>query len=292
MLAAFIAFALAGCGQGGGAAPAPLVTAPGAGAIGYATVSGGRGQARSIDEYPAGSTSPLRTIAELGGASIRFDVLGTLWSDRIGSYAGYHPDGSSAGEINLPGALLSFDGSGNLYVATCCSVDVYAVGAANTVTLSRSIAISSYACSAAADGAGNLYVATCTADLTGTRFGSVSMYAPGANGNAAPLVTDTTATGPLTVDPSGNLFAAYAGTVGVWPAGSFGSAGPSRTLPLPAGLRIADVAVDRGGSAYVVAWPLSAGRFPPATLFYVAAGARSATTLRSGAIDAVTVPLR
>ncbi len=118
------------------------------------------------------------------------------------------------------------------------------------------------------------------------------MYAPGANGNAAPLATDATATGPLTVDPSGNLFAAYAGTVGVWPAGSFGTAGPSRTLPLPAGLQIADIAVDRGGSAYVLARPSSADRFAPATLFYVAPGASSAATLRSGPIGAVTAPLR
>jgi hypothetical protein len=128
--AAVAALALGACAGGPGAAPAgpsstPIPSPPSLSVLGYALQSGGRSTPRVLDEYPVASTSSARSFQELGGAAIRFDPSGTLWSDQIGSFVGYRSDGSNAGMMNPQDQLLAFDvrgiaadRAGNAYVVT------------------------------------------------------------------------------------------------------------------------------------------------------------------------------
>jgi hypothetical protein len=290
------AFALTSCGGGSGPSavvtPQPTPAPQDFSGIGYALASGGRSQPRMLNEYPSASTAALRTFTELGGGSIRFDANGNLWSDNIGWFTGYRPDGSSAGQIMLSGSLLSFDARGTLYVASVRSVDVYAVGANDATTLLRSIITSDFPCTAAADAAGNLYVATCLNDPSGTVYGNVSVYTPSADGPVASMVTNAVARGPLTVAPSGDVYAVYNGSIGVWNAGTFGAGVPNRMLPVAASDRIMDVAADRNGNLYAVTRPSSGGFGATRALLYFAAGSATATILQSGALGAVATPPR
>jgi hypothetical protein len=241
-----------------------------------------------LTEYPLGSTIATNTFAENGGAGIRFDPSGTLWSDRIGDIAGYRPDGSSAGTIFGPsGSLRSFDVQGRMYIASARSVDVYVLGAANAVTLVRSIATAAFACSSAADGAGNVYVATCSAGPQGPIWDNVVMYGPSASGNAAPLAANAGTTGPVAVDHAGNVYAMYSGVIGEWAAGTFGPGAPSRVLSIASGSTVLDVAVDHAGNVYAVTTP--APFFSGSSnLVFFAAGSTTATPLQAGLIGGVT----
>jgi hypothetical protein len=291
--AALAASALCGCGGGQGAAPAgpaatPIPSPPSLSVLGYALQSGGRSSPRVLDEYPMASTSSTHSFQEFGGAGIRFDPSGTLWSDQIGGFTGYHPDGSSAGTMNVQDALRAFDARGMLYAASCCSINVYVVGIGNAAVLLRSISTTpSFACSAAADGAGNLYVAFCTAAIGGSQWTNLYEYGPNASGSAAPIVTNTTATGPVTVDDAGNVYAPYNGAIGIWPAGTFSAGAPARTLPIAPGNAVTDIAADRAGNVYAITRPVSGGLFVTRTLLYFAAGSATAVTLQSGQIGSV-----
>jgi len=243
-----------------------------------------------LDEYPMASAASTRSFQEFGGAGIRFDPSGTLWSDQIGSFNGYHPDGSSAGTMNVQDQLRAFDARGMLYAASCCSVNVYFVGIGNAAVLLRSITTTpSFACSAAADGAGNLFVSFCTAGPgVFSIWSNLDEYAPNASGAAVPLVTNAVATGPVTVDAAGNVYAAYNGSIGIWQAGTFSAGAPDRTLPIAPGNTITDIAADRAGNVYAVTRAVPSSLSAPRTLLYFAAGSASAVTLQSGAIGSVT----
>ena len=293
----FIAAALAApllvaCGGGSGAAPAagpaatPIPSPPSLSVLGYALSSGVYGTPRVLGEYPLASSTPMRTFTELGGTAIRFDPSGTLWSDRIGQYDGYRADGSSAGSLNPPDQLLAFDVHGVLYAASCCGLDVFSVGSGNTTTLVRSIVMTT-ACSAAADGAGNIYVSTCRAGPTGPQWSPVSQYGPSANGSATPISVNNTAHGPITVDHSGNVYAPYNGSIGIWNAGTFGAGTPDRSLPIAAGNAVNDLAADRAGNVYVITRPASSNLSLPRTLLYFAAGTVTPVTLQSGDLGSV-----
>jgi hypothetical protein len=294
VVAALGALAFAGCGggQSGGTPPVTVPSAtpspPSLSVLGYAVQSRTSSQPRVLTEYPLGSTIATNTFAENGGADIRFDPSGTLWSDHIGDFVGYRPDGSDAGRIfGLSGTLRSFDVQGRMYVASCCwSLDVYVLGAANAAALVRSIAIPAFACSSGADGAGNVYLATCTAGPQGRIWNNVVMYGPGASGNAAPIAMNAGTTGPIAVDHAGNVYALYGGGIGEWTAGTFGPGAPSRVLSIASGTIVFDMTADRAGNVYAVTNP---GPFfsGSSTLLFFAARSNVATPLQAGLIGSV-----
>jgi len=291
--ALLVAPALAGCGgqavtSGAGPVATPIPSPPALSVLGYALESGGRSTPRVLSEYPQASTAPAHAFQELGGGMIRFDPSGTLWSDQIGSFAGYRPDGSSAGTMNVQEQLLSFDVRGLLYAVSCCTIDVFAVGSNNVAVLVRSITPSfSGPCSAVADGAGNVYVSFCRAGPTGEQWSNVYEYGPSASGTATPIVTNPIATGPVTVDAGGNIYAPYNGAVGIWSAGTFGAGAPDRALPIAPGNAVLDIAVDRAGNAYVLTRPVGSDLSLPRALLYFAAGTTTATTLQTGQLGSV-----
>ena len=291
---ALVVFVLGGCsgGPGGGSAvtvPVATPSPPPLDILGYAVVTSTATESRVLKEYPLGSTIATRTFTELGGAGIRLDTAGTLWSDHIGDFVGYRSDGSSAGNIfGLSGSLRAFDVRGKMYVATCCSLDVYPPGASTVAALERSITTTAFACSAAADGTGNVYLAQCTTGPSGNIWQSLRMYGPTASGNTPPSVTNAAATGPVAVDHAGNVYAVYAGGIGVWSAGAFSAGAPGRVLALTGGL-VGDIAADRAGNVYVVVQPAPfvSGS---STLYFFAAGSNTPAPLQLGPFGVTTVP--
>jgi len=253
------------------------------------------------DLYSTGTATLARSYSiQYGYADfVRFDPSGTVW---IQNYQGTYPifgeeddftlggvtaQGTAAPPITMPtgDSFLGFDAAGRLYIASPGALTgqpiagqpavlVYAVGAGSALTLVRTVAVPSPPCTGAADASGRLYLATCTAN-------GVAEYAPGVTG---PSASNSTAAGPVAVDPSGDVFATYGSAIGEWTAGTFGPAAPSRLLTgLPCAL--SDLAVDKAGDVYALTGPAcSAGN----NLYYYPAGANSPTLLQqfSAAFDA------
>ena len=293
------ALILIGCGGASTSpnqVPTPIPTQSGLSAVGYVLLTGNPNVGMlSISEYPTGSVSALRTFQEVSGAKIRFDPSGTLWFDAIGEFIGYNPDGSSAGTIFVHGQLLWFDVRGNLYTSGGTNggpgLDAYSMVSANGSVLSREITTVNGPCSAATDRAGNLYLSTCLLTPNGILYGSVSMYGPSATGNAAPLLTNQIATGPLTVDPSGNVYAVYNGALGIW-SGTFTASAPTRTVSIGSNVAVIDLAVDRAGNAYVITEPAPALGGSTATLLYIANGGINPIVLQTGTFWSVAAPIQ
>ncbi|MDB5094382.1 MAG: hypothetical protein JWO85_2483 [Candidatus Eremiobacteraeota bacterium] len=294
--AAIAVVAFGGCGGGGGAPKivtafiSPPTPAPGADRLGYALLSGSRSTPLDVTAYSS-SGSSLYSKQPFGGGSIAFDASGLLWFDRIGDLTAYLPDGSDA---VLPstygiGALATFDARGNLYTTGADTVSAYAIGSDRVPRLIRTLPTPLEPCWVAADASGRVYVATCLAgpSVFHPTLGPVSMYPPAAND---PTVTNTTATGPVAVDGSGNVYAVYNGAVGVWNAGAFGATPPIRTLPAgPAGT-IMSIAIDRAGTAYVIVRPTPTTFTTQSTLYTVAAGSSTPVILQTGFVDQVATP--
>jgi hypothetical protein len=311
---ALLALAIAGCTGSSTPvlslpAPTPVPTLPGVASIGYAAEilnvgSIGVEPSISINEYALGSTTSLQSFSQTGGARIRFDPSGTLWFDEGGQFAGFRPDGSVAGTICCgAGALLSFDLSGNLYTqgssaitdtdgSTYPALNVDLVGLGGAFELERSIAMTGFPCSAVADRLGNAYVTTCETSRNGPLYNSVMMYGPASNGLAVPLFTSTVANGPVAIDPSGNVYAAVTGGVGVW-TGSFTSGAPTRTISVGYNITVFDLAADRNSNLYVVGRAAAATASTPTTLLFVPNGATTtATALQTGLIEYVAAPIQ
>jgi hypothetical protein len=298
LLSSFV-LAAAGCEGGEGvavSAPTPLATQPGLSAIGYAAVTGTNrnGGTLTVAEYPPASLSTLMSFQEGGGLLIRFDPSGILWSDQIGDFAGYRPDGSTVGMVFGLGKLLWFDAYGNLYTSAYLatspnsyvpSISVYRILGASS-SLVRSFQTPGFVCTAAADRAGNVYFSTCTATLNGTAYGSLTMV----KSNGIPSVENEPASGPVTVDPSGNVYAVYNRALGIWRTG-FNAGPPTQSISLGTNIVVLDMAVDRGGNVYVVTKPAPGIEIAPTTLFYIPNGATTATTLNSGQIDSIAAPV-
>jgi hypothetical protein len=270
---------------------------PGLAAIAYATVSGtnSAGGTLAVNEYATASMTPLQTFPQFGGQNIRFDPTGTLWFDTIGEFVGYRPDGSTAGTMfNVGGGLLWFDAIGNVYTAEGATngyvLQVFNRGAGGIATLVRSITMASFPCSAVADRGGNIYLSTCTATINGQTRGEVVVYGPLATGDASPLIKNAAATGPVTVDPNGNVYAIYNGTLGVW-VGGFTAGPPAQSIAIGQGVVVYDIAADRDGNAYVITRPAAGKAGDPSTLLFIARGATSGTVLQTGLIDDVAVPV-
>jgi sugar lactone lactonase YvrE len=188
--------------------------------------------------------------------------------------------GAATGLVDATGVAV--DAQHNIYVSnivagsqTNSDVLVFAAGATGDLaplqTISGPNTELEFAWGIAVDAAGNIYVANQA--LSGAPS-SVNVYAPGANGDVAPIrriagnnpgLTDPTA---VALDPSGNLYVAnkYGSTVKVFAPGANGNARPIQTITggktrinLPTG-----IALDAAGNIYVSEYRVSEMTvFPP-----------------------------
>ena len=136
-------------------------------------------------------------------------------------------------------------------------VVVFAAGASGDVIPIRTIAGDNTALSNAAgiarDAAGNLYVANPPLNPVGG--GSITVYAPEASGNAAPVRTITgDSTGlydpvGIVLDRAGNVYVTNTYTVTVFAPGASGNAVPIRTIESYS--TIGGIALDSAGNVYV-----------------------------------------
>ncbi|MGH7813909.1 MAG: hypothetical protein ACREQI_07910 [Candidatus Binataceae bacterium] len=215
---------------------------------------------------PTISLSGANTLAIQGPEGLTFDSGGNLYVANInsgGSVSEFAPgaNGNASPIIDISGADtgmndpdgVAVDSSGNLYVANCgppCSnsgsgtgsVTVYAPGSTGDALPIATIAGANTGIEAAlaiaADSAGNLYVGNCGAECAGSGAPSVTVYAPGANGNVSPIATISGANTNLgiprgvAVDASGNIYVADSAisAITVYAAGSNGNVAPSVTI--------------------------------------------------------------
>ncbi len=253
-----------------------------------------------------GNAPPARTIEGNdtgidGPSSIAFDQQGRIYvlnsrDGDGGSVTVYAPGASGdarpiwtiAGDnigLRIGAAGLTVDGGGNIYVSQSYDTEsadgrtthvsrikVFAAGANGNVKPIRTIEGSATrldnAKGLAVDKAANLYVAN-----SGTQGGGknqsmrVTVYAPGANGNVAPIrAIEGPDTGLdtsmfLGIDATDNLYVANLGqstgvtTVTVYPPGANGNARPLRTLMGPnmkgSGNIGNALAVDAAGNVYM-----------------------------------------
>lgn len=236
-----------------------------------------------LDLYTAGTATLARSFyfAPQAANFVRFDRNGTVWVDAPGPVPvpfpftslleGATAQGAGAGPILAPSVgdfALSFDAAGRLYVgnASTRSVSVYSVDARSALTPVRTLSLAASPCSATADASGALYVALC--GTTG-----VTEYAPTSN---AAIASNPTASAPVAVDPSGNVFAMYGATIGEWTAGTFGPNAPARTLGgLPCAL--SDLGAAPTGAVYALTGPTCAAGN---VLYYYAPGSTSPALLQ------------
>src|SRR5439155_234425 len=136
-------------------------------------------------------------------------------------------------------------------------VVVYAAGASGDVAPIRTIAgantVLSNATGIARDAAGNLYVTN--PPLTPPSGGSVTVYAPGAVGNAAPIRTiageGTGLDHPvgIALDAASNVYVSNTYTVTVYAPGASGNVAPIRTVESSS--QVGGIALDTAGNLYV-----------------------------------------
>lgn len=219
----------------------------------------------------AGETAPVRTIAGPGTRLLSPEglvldptdtlyVASTLFRPRVTVYAP-HADGEAAPVRSLEGIDtdlehprgLAIDGTGRLYVADARSasginaygpdlgaVRVYRAGARGNEAPLRTITGSATRLNGphglALDRAGNIYVA----NLWGTGLGSVTVYGPGAAGDARPLrmisgaATKLGSPTAVALDAYDTLYVANAaGSVTVYEPGAHGNVAPVRTIGRP-----------------------------------------------------------
>jgi hypothetical protein len=182
------------------------------------------------------------------------------------------------------------------------------VTSATNATVMRQIILQNPPSSAAVDETGNLYVTTISA-------GTVE-YPPSGTGTLSPIATNATV-GLTAIDGFGNVYGLISGgtsttTIGVWPAGTFGSGTPPRTItltptspPINGGYYITlDMGVDAAGDVYLAEGSTFGSSTTNKTygLFYAPAGTLTfpqtplnATTLRLNYDENpafIAVPLR
>ena len=266
-------------------------------ASGAATIFSTNANGNTITEFPAGTFGNLVPAAAVAGpapglvspAAIAVDTAGNIYVANfasgpggIGSITIYPP--ASSGNAS-PSAVIvgtntllaepqgiALDNSRNIYVANLANlVTEYASGsngnAAPIATITGALTQLAAPAGIALDSSGRIYVANLIGGASS--FGSVTVYAAGANGNATPTAviagsnTGLSAPQGIAVDAAGNLFVANLtggalqnGSITVYPPGSNGNVTPSATI---AGAEIETlllgpqgVAVDLAGNIYVV----------------------------------------
>ncbi len=211
--------------------------------------------------------------------------------------------GSSTGLTSVRG--LAIDAAGNLYVVNTTenNIVVFAPGADGNVSPIRTIAGSATGLQRpigiGADPAGTLYV-TNLASYGVPATQAVTVYAPGATGNASPTTTITGSNTGLynpigiALDALGNLYVSnfgntdngasnYATSVTIFAAGSAGNVVPTRTIPANGLNEPAGLAIDASGQLFVVSY------FSSAISVY-APGATLAATVISGGSSRLNGP--
>src|SRR6266581_804323 len=253
----------------------------------------------SITVYTAGATGNAAPIATIAGANtglsgptgLAFDPAGRLYvTNDAGSVTVYAAGasgnvapiatigGSSSTDntgLNYPVGIAR-DRAGRLYVTNPGpnTVTVFAAGASGNATPATTISTISpanqtgYPTGIALDPAGNVYVTNNQYRATGSGiYPSVTVYAPGAGGTAAPTRTITGAhtgmNGPVGIarDAAGNLYVANAGnsccglgnSITVYGSRATGNATPSAMITGGStGLnRPVGIALDAAGRIYV-----------------------------------------
>ncbi|HYB92336.1 MAG TPA: hypothetical protein VEC38_14965 [Candidatus Binataceae bacterium] len=231
----------------------------------------GTEDAGQITVYPPGSNGDTAPIATISGAAtglaqplaIALDSSGNIYvanyhtantsgnleyDSSITVYqAGSNGDARPMAIITGSHTLLPdfpqgivLDSSGNLYV-TGGSVNVYPAGSNGNVPPAAIIKGPDTGLDGpygiALDASGSLYVAN--ADGGTNHLGSITIYAAGSSGDAAPLVTITSSSTGLdgasgiAVDSSGNIYVANqlaGGSVTIYSPGSYAAAAPIATI--------------------------------------------------------------
>ncbi len=192
---------------------------------------------------------------------------------------------------------IARDRAGNIYVTNpnpftgSGSITVYAPGASGNATPTATIVGGNTRLAGptgiALDGAGNIYVTNLFGGGSGSGAGngSITVYAPGASGNATPTATiaggSTGLVGPagIALDGAGNIYVAnqFVNSITVYAAGASGNATPmatigslSRALDHPVG-----IALDGAGNIYVT--NLSFGGITSSITVYAAGAFGNAT---------------
>jgi sugar lactone lactonase YvrE len=293
------------------------------------------GLADSITVYAAASNGNVTPTATITGsatglaypASLTLDSHGNIYVANSGSQVGgvdsitVYPAGSNGNvspSTTISGANtglvvpwgLAVASNGNLYVANdgsavggSDSITVYSAGSNGNSSPSATITGSSTGLDSpggiALDSSGNLYV-TNDGDLIGNAD-SITVYAPGSNGNALPSNTlfavDLATPAGIAVDSSGNLYVAndgstqgLTGSITVYPPNSSQIKSQIETntgIQEPNG-----IALDSGGNIYVTNAATDVGGPNDNVLIYppgsYANGAPSATIV--GANTGLTLP--
>src|SRR3989475_776397 len=294
-------------GASGNATPSATITGNNTGLSsphGIALDAAGRlyvanGGSNTITVYAAGATGNAAPIATIAGANTglsgpiglavdpagRLDVTNDAGSGTVyaaGASGNVAPIATIGGSSSTDNTGLNYpvgiarDGAGRLYVTNPGpnTVTVFAAGASGNATPATTISTISpanqtgYPTGIALDPAGNVYVTNNQYRATGNGiYPSVTVYAPGAGGTAAPTRTITGAhtgmNGPVGIarDAAGNLYVANArnsccglgNSITVYGAGARGDAAPTATivggntgLDAPSG-----VALDAAGHLHV-----------------------------------------
>lgn len=289
-LAAF----LTACGGGSSTSSLPSVFAPpGPGTAGDPPsifVPNDLGTTGSVTVYAAnagGNVAPQTTIAgsntQLGPAEgIAFDAAGNMYVSNKGvgcvtACVAVFPPGASGNmaplrticgdKTQLTGLIagVALDAAGEIYVAVSPeSILVFAPGASGNVAPIRVITGQGSGLATpigiALDANGDLYVANETAGSTG--IGSVTEYAPGASGAAAPVAT-IAGSSTLIAEPrglalsNGSIYVVNglpgSTSITLYPQGANGNVAPTRTISGPNTMLAGPngVAVDATGAIYV-----------------------------------------
>jgi len=185
----------------------------------------------------AASACPCLYVANLLGNSITVYPIG-----KTGNRApSWYISGSNT-ELDEPNGL-AVDSNGNLYVTNDANgtVTVYAAGATGNVAPTAIIAGANTGLKSpwgigVNPVNGDIYVANIEGGPS--EFGSITFYAPGSNGNVAPVGTiagsNTMLADPygVTLDTSGNIYVANgtSATVTLYAAGSSGNVAPTQYI--------------------------------------------------------------
>ena len=215
----------------------------------------------------SGDTAPERTLT-CGGLSrpegISLDTAGNLYVANFGgnsiSVFGPADSGCVSGNRVIAGPHtclthpedVDLRDDGTVYVASSSAVLVFAPGATGDVNPSQRITGSAtqllpHVMGVSLDSASNIYA---TSDAT-YHHGRVTVYAPSASGNVAPIAalqgpaTTLDVVDKVELDPADQIFVTNDASVDVFAAGASGNAapaaaivGPSTTLNAPDGLDI------------------------------------------------------